>query len=252
MRIGVIADIHGNLTALDAVLADLAHRDVDRLVCLGDVAVLGPNPAGVIARLRAIGCANVLGNTDAWLLGSGAHEPSVSDSAEGLDLTAWTLEQIDDDALAWLGDSPAVLTVGLGVAGTLLCGHGSPRSHEEIISALTPEADLATMFDGHESTLYAGGHTHVRLLRQTGDRLLLNPGGVGLPGVGPGSPDLPVNRDVAWADYAIVEVSDGLIGVDLRRVPLDVTRMIAAGRASGMPHSDWWAAQWADGPPTPG
>lgn len=188
MRIGVIADIHGNLTALDAVLANMAGQSIDQIVCLGDVAVLGPNPAGVIARLRELGCPNVLGNTDAWLLGSGAHEPAVSDSVVGLDLTAWTREQIDGDALAWLGDLPPVLTVGLGVAGTLIGGHGSPRSHEDVISALTPEAELEAMFDGDEGTLYAGGHTHVRLLRQTGDRLLLNPGSVGLPGVGPTTP----------------------------------------------------------------
>ncbi len=245
MRIGLIADIHGNLIALDTVLADMAGRSVDRIVCLGDVAVLGPYPAAVIRRLREIGCPNVLGNTDAWVLGSAAAEPSASDSEIGRDLTAWTLEQLDADTLAWLRTAPPVLPVDLGVAGTLLCGHGSPRSHDEVISATTSERDLDAMFAGHLCDVYAAGHTHIRLLRETDQRLLLNPGSVGLPGVGPGTPDLPTNRDVRWADYAIVETTGGVIGVEIRRIPLDMGQMIASAQVSGMPHRDWWVGRWA-------
>lgn len=246
MRIGLIADIHGNLVTLDAVLADLAGQSaVDRVVSLGDVAVLGPDPAGVIRRLREIGSPSVLGNTDAWLLGPDAAEPSSSDSDVGRDLTAWTLAHLDAGALAWLGTSPPTLSVNLGTAGTLLCGHGSPRSHDEVISATTPERDLDAMFVGQPCHLYASGHTHIRLLRQTDQRLLINPGSVGLPGVGPGTPDLSVNRDVRWADYALLDTTAGVVEVTFRRVPLDMGRMIAAARASGMPHLDWWFDRWA-------
>lgn len=65
MRIGLIADIHGNLLALEAVLSALGRDGVDDLICLGDVASLGPQPAEVIARLRALGCPVLMGNTDA-------------------------------------------------------------------------------------------------------------------------------------------------------------------------------------------
>ena len=245
MRIGLIADIHGNLVALDAVLADMAGRSVDRIVCLGDVAVLGPDPAGVIRRLREIGCPNVLGNADAWLLGPAAAEPSASDSDVGRTLTAWTQGQLDSDALAWLGTSPPALLVDLGQVGTLRCGHASPRSHEEIISALTPEVDLATMFAGYSCDVYAGGHTHIRLVRQTPNRLLINPGSVGLPGTGPGTPDLPVNTGVCWADYAIVDSTAAVIAVESRRVALEVERVIAAAGRSGMPQREWWVDRWA-------
>lgn len=246
MRIGLITDIHGNLVALEAVLSDMAERSVDRIVCLGDVAVLGPEPAGVVHRLREIGCLNVLGNTDAWLLGPNAVEPSASDGEVGRALTAWTRDQLADDALTWLGASSPILRVDLGAAGTMCCGHGSPRSHEEVISALTPDAELATMFDGSPCDVYAGGHTHIRLLRQTTDRLLLNPGSVGLAGVGPGTPGLPVNTSVRWADYAIVDTGNGVIGIESRRVVLDVEHMVTVARRSGMPHVDWWAGRWVD------
>ena len=65
MRIGLISDIHGNLFALEAVLAELARERLDDLVCLGDVAALGPEPVGVLARLRTAQCSVVMGNTDA-------------------------------------------------------------------------------------------------------------------------------------------------------------------------------------------
>ena len=68
MRIGLIADIHGNADALRAVLNELDSLRLDHLVCLGDVAVLGPEPREVVRLLMDAGCAVVRGNTDAWLL----------------------------------------------------------------------------------------------------------------------------------------------------------------------------------------
>jgi predicted phosphodiesterase len=62
MRVAVIADIHGNLTALEAVLADLAATQVDEIVCLGDVAATGPQPYETVAQLRALACPVVMGN----------------------------------------------------------------------------------------------------------------------------------------------------------------------------------------------
>ncbi len=245
MRLGLIADIHGNLVALDAVLSDMANRSVERIICLGDVAVLGPEPAGVIARLREIGCPNVAGNTDAWLLGPDAAEPSSSDELVGQALTAWTRHQLDPTAMSWLRAFPSTLSVDLGVVGTLLCSHGSPRSHEEVIAAPTPDDALESMFAGHRCDVFAGGHTHIRLLRQANDRTLLNPGSVGLPGAGPGTPDLAVNRDVGWAEYAILDTARGVVSVAFHRLPLDLARVLAVAQASGMPHLDWWKTRWA-------
>lgn len=65
MRIALVSNIHGNSTAVDAVLADLAPEAPDRVVCLGDVALDGPDPRGVVARLRGLGWAMVMGNCDA-------------------------------------------------------------------------------------------------------------------------------------------------------------------------------------------
>jgi predicted phosphodiesterase len=65
-RVALISDIHGNAVALEAVLADIARRRVDEIVCLGDVAAGGPQPREALERLRTLGCAVVRGNADEW------------------------------------------------------------------------------------------------------------------------------------------------------------------------------------------
>ncbi len=239
MRVGLIADIHGNLLALETVLAELARESVDRLVCLGDVAALGPRPMEVVARLRQFGCPTVLGNTDAWLLGDDAPDE------ENAALTAWAVVQLGDADRHYLRACPPTWEVALDDATTLLCCHGSPRSYDEVIAAGTSPADLAAMLDGRQAAILAGGHTHRQLARRDGDLLCINPGSVGLPGVGPSHPLLERNRAVAWAEYAVIDADAGSLRVELRRVPLDLPRMFADARDSGMPDVAWWIGRWA-------
>ena len=68
MRIALISDIHGMYVALEAVLADIQHQHVDQIICLGDVATLGPQPYEVVARLKALACPCIMGNHDVFLL----------------------------------------------------------------------------------------------------------------------------------------------------------------------------------------
>ncbi|MBB6098397.1 putative phosphodiesterase [Deinobacterium chartae] len=69
MKIALVSDIHGNLLALEALLADLGRERPDQVVCLGDLATDGPRPREVIRSVRALGWPTVAGNTDTWLLG---------------------------------------------------------------------------------------------------------------------------------------------------------------------------------------
>jgi len=68
VRTALIADIHGNLVSLQAVLDDARERGVERIVCLGDVAATGPQPVETIEAVAALGCDVVMGNADEWLL----------------------------------------------------------------------------------------------------------------------------------------------------------------------------------------
>jgi predicted phosphodiesterase len=240
MRVGLIADIHGNLVALETVLTEVSAESLDDLICLGDVAALGPQPGAVLARLRALGCPVVMGNVDAWLL-----TPPTDTAADELDiaLTRWCTAQLTDSDRAYVRTFPTVFERPLGAGRTLLCFHGSPRSYHDVIVPTTPDDALDAMLGDTRATILAGGHTHLQMVRRHGAAHLVNPGSVGLPGVGAA---VLRNRDVRWAEYAVLEADGDRLDISLRRTPLDIGRMIALAYASGMPTPalEWWVGQW--------
>lgn len=244
MRIGLIADIHGNAAALQTVLGELSTARLDHIVCLGDVAVLGPQPGAVLRLLIEANCAVVRGNTDAWLLDgpSDAIPPSPGPSQ---DLLTWTESVLSIAEIRQVGAYPMTLEIDLGEGQMLRCAHGSPRSFEDVIGPGTPDTEVLAILGPSMPTVSAGGHTHVQMIRRIGSMTLVNPGSVGLPGVGPGTHGLPVNQQVAWAEFAILDASRLGIGIELHRVPLDIEAMLASARHSGMPHVDWWRSRWA-------
>jgi len=240
MRIGLISDIHGNLVALDAVLATLDRAEVDRIICLGDLAVLGPEPAGVIDRIRERGIATVRGNVDDWLTSGETPEAAPPDSTQSIELTTWTLAQLTASQTEFLRRLPLTLDVPIDDDRSLLCFHATPGSIDDITHAGEP----ARVGEWTGNALMACGHTHIQAMWRVGDQAWLNPGSVGLPRVGPGTPDLPRNRDVSWAEFALVEINRYETSVDLRRLELDIGAVRAAAQATDMPHQDWWLNLW--------
>jgi predicted phosphodiesterase len=240
MRLGLISDIHGNLFALETVLAELARERLDELICLGDVAALGPEPGAVLARLQSLGCPVVMGNMDAWLL-----SPPDLSGADELDqaLVRWHTSQLSDAERAYIRAFPPTIERSLGAERTLLCFHGSPRSYHDVIVPTTPDDVVDSMLGGAGAGILAGGHTHLQMVRRHGDAHLINVGSVGLPGVGAATQR---NRDVRWAEYAVIEADADSLDISLRRTPLDVERMLTLAQASGMPAPaiDWWRALW--------
>lgn len=244
MRIGLIADIHGNCIALDAVLAELARERVNDLICLGDVAVLGPQPGAVIARLRALGCPVVMGNTDAWLLAPRRADPAYAHDRPMAAIAAWYAAHLAADDRAYVATFSPIIERPCGRGRSLLCFHGSPHSFEDTIIATTPDDALDVMLDGYDATIMAGGHTHMQMLRRHRDRQIINVGSVGLPGIGA---VLPYNRAVHWAEYAVLDVDDDNTRITFHRVALDVEKMVETAYASDMPEPDWWASLWQRG-----
>jgi predicted phosphodiesterase len=241
MRIGLIADIHGNLVALDAVLAELSYQRVDELICLGDVAALGPQPGAVIARLRALRCPVVMGNTDAWLLDPALAEGS---SAPVLAISEWCMTQLSADDLAYVRTFSPTLARTLPGDTELLCSHGSPRSFDDAITATTPDDTLDAMLGGADAAIMVGGHTHIQMMRRHGGARIINTGSVGLPGIGAVT---PYNEDVHWAEYAVLDADGDQTAITLHRTPLDVAEMIRVAHDSDMPESEWWSSLWRQG-----
>jgi putative phosphoesterase len=244
MTIALIADIHGNLAAFDAVLDALAREQLDRIVCLGDVAATGPQPREVARRLHGLGCPVVMGNADAELLDVSPPTPETDEDARRIaDISRWCAAQLDDANRAFLASFQPTVEITLGEERHLLCCHGSPRSYDDVIVATTSDDELDGMLTGHEATIVAGGHTHMRMLRAYRGREIVNPGSVGL--AYRFFPDGSV-RVPPWAEFALLSESDtGAVSVDFRRVSYDRDATVRAMTEREMPHAAWWAADWS-------
>ncbi|HYZ20396.1 MAG TPA: metallophosphoesterase family protein [Gaiellaceae bacterium] len=239
MRVGLISDLHGNLPALEAVLAELENESLDQLVCLGDVAV-GPYPAKTIARLRGVECQTLQGNWDDWLA-HGIPDLGGTHGARLVEQGRWWGDQLSAGDRAYLDALPASLEVPFD-GGAVYCFHGSPRSHSDAIHPETSDAELQEMLGARPEPLLAGGHTHIQLARPYGHSILVNPGSVGLPFER--WPPTDGTRVLPWAEYAILESQDGEVSIDLRRVSYDVRPLLEETLASGVPHARWWVDCW--------
>src|ERR1700729_908945 len=120
MRFAIVSDVHGNLTALEAVIQDIARRDVDRVVHGGDLALMGPRPGEVIDRVRELGWPGVLGNTDELLWRPEEHHRQVERSPQLAALLAIifddsaldTRQRVGDERIAWLRTLPIEYQTG--------------------------------------------------------------------------------------------------------------------------------------------
>jgi len=205
MRVALFSDIHANLVSLEAVLEDIDREPVDQIVCLGDVAVLGPQPHEVMARLAALDCACVMGNHDDDLL----HPDEADEVApEIVGLTAWTVDQLSEADLDFVRSFRPRIEIPLGADAALLCYHGSPRSSADRILSTTPAGELEEMLAGYTATAMVGGHNHVQMLRQYGGTLIVDVGSVGAPLEE--MPFVGTPRFLSCAEYAIVHWEDGV------------------------------------------
>jgi predicted phosphodiesterase len=182
----------------------------------------------------------VQGNTDEWLL----QPKPLAEASEFYqkihEIDMWVVAQLTADDHAFLQTFQPTVTITLDEHNTLLCFHGTPRSNTEILRATTSDEEVAPMLAGHAATVFAGGHTHQLLLRRYQNKLILNPGSVGLPYevVGGAAHNPP------WAEYAILHSEAGHFGLELRRVPVAVATVQQAILASDIPHGAWLAEEW--------
>jgi predicted phosphodiesterase len=214
MRVAVIADVHGNLEALEAVLVEIERERPDALVIAGDV-VGGPEPAETLERFMRLDSAHfVRGNADREVLEAfddgRRFDPDEKDIATKAG--PWGGERITRDQRDFLASFADRVVLPVAGLGEVLFCHATPTSDEEIFTSLTPESTLQEILAGTDQRVLVCGHTHVQCDRRLGWIRIVNAGSVGMPYQG--------TRGAFWALLGP--------GVDLRRTDYDYER--AAGR----------------------
>jgi putative phosphoesterase len=224
MRVAALYDVHGNLPALEAVLAEVEALEVDAVVVGGDIAI-GPMPREALERLLTLGerALFVRGNGDREI----AADPPGAGSGLWVERTRWSANQLGRGQLAWLAALPDTRPVEVDGLGPVCFCHGSPRSDEEILTRISPEERVAAAVAGVAERVVVCGHTHVQFDREVAGKRLVNAGSVGMP--------YEARPGAYWA----------LLGpdVELRRTDYDLEAAAAAIRATGFPEAEALAAE---------
>jgi putative phosphoesterase len=225
MSVAALYDIHGNLPALRAVLADAAREGVGGFVIGGDVAS-GPLPAETIDQLMVLaGQAQfVQGNADREVVEAFDRQQTDLNQLEdpAARASAFAAGRISGGQRDFLDDFTATVELSIVGMGPVLFCHGTPRSDTDVITSLTPEARMRSILADVAQPVVVCGHTHQQFDRRVGDTRVVNAGSVGIPYEGrPGA---------YWA----------LLGpdVELRRTEYDLPQAVAELQASNFPDLD--------------
>jgi putative phosphoesterase len=223
MRLAVVSDVHGNLTALEAVIADLERRAPDLVLHGGDLALMGAQGAEVVDRVRELGWPGVVGNVDdlLWNPGERARQEERSPRLRALlanlfdDYAPATLEQLGRERVEWLRGLPAQHR-----AGDLLLMHAAPGDLWRAPMPKDDDEELRSVYGDCGARVVVYGHIHRPYVRDLGDLVVANSGSVGSPFDGD-----------PRASYVVIE--DGRPQVV--RVDYDVEREVALLLGSGYP-----------------
>ena len=226
MRIAIFSDIHGNLPALKAVLADIEAQEPDRVYCLGDLVGYAASPNEVVDLIRQRGLPTVMGNYDDGVgferaeCGCAYREPL--DQELGQQSLEWTKAHTTEaNGKAFLRE--LVPQIRFEADGKrILLVHGSPRKMNEYLFEDRPLSSFQRLARSSEADVIAFGHTHMPYLKRVDGVLFVNVGSVGKPKDGD-----------ARGCYAVLETPQ--LAVALRRVPYDVAAAAQAIRQTSLP-----------------
>ena len=180
-RLAILADIHGNLQALDAVRRDLDRERIDRVIVAGDSINWGPSSAEVLDIIEREGWAVIRGNNEYYLLDYDTPRAPAAWTPEDFRVLPWLREQVSGERHSIVATWPDTLSLRFPDAPAIRVVHGSPRSHWEPIHRDTSPEVLATMLAGVDESYVLAGHTHLTMDRSVDGWRIFNPGSAGLP-----------------------------------------------------------------------
>lgn len=230
MRIAVVSDIHGNLTAFEAVVADIRQASPDLVLHGGDLADGGSSPVEIIDRIRNLGWQGVVGNTDEMLVSPDSLEDFARQSSAPpelwsaiRDVASATRSKLGDERLAWLRELPmALIKPGFALV------HAVSGDCWRAPATEATDAELETHYGSLGQPVVAFGHTHRPLIRSIAGhpKFLVNTGSVGLSYDGD-----------PRASYLLLDDSTPTI----RRVEYDLEKELKVLSRCGLPGAEWTA-----------
>jgi putative phosphoesterase len=230
MRVAVVADIHGNLTAFEAVLADIRQAAPDLVLHGGDLADSGSSPVEVVDWIRDLGWEGVMGNTDEMLVRPGSLEDFAKGSsapptlwAAIRQIAAATRDKVGEERLTWVRQLPRI-----AARPDFALVHASPEDCWRTPSEDASDAELEAIYGSLDRSVVVFGHTHRPAVRSMSGRpqLLINTGSVGLPYDGD-----------PRASYLLLD--NGVPSI--RRVEYSVEKELNALLSCGLPGAAWTA-----------
>ncbi|GFZ34149.1 phosphoesterase [Clostridium zeae] len=211
MRIAVISDIHSNLYALIRVIEDIDTQNVDTVICLGDLVGYGPQPNEVIAMVKRRGFLCIKGNYDTSVVDNGF--TYIRDTNINSFSLPWTVEELRASNKYYLENLPDSISLKIDNRKILFV-HGSPNKIDEYLYENNP--DLDTIVDEIDEDILVCAHTHMPMVKQLKNKMIINGGSVGKPKNG--SPD---------STYAIIDISKGRsTRAEIRKVSYEYKRIM--------------------------
>lgn len=180
MNIAVISDIHGNIFALEAVLEDIKNRNVDTIICLGDLVGYGPFPNEVIDLIRKENILVIMGNYDAAVVSNDIKYIQDNELNKNFALP-WSVNEVNENNKKYLKRLPEdIVVIDKGKVMTFV--HGSIRSINEYLKENSKEAE--EVMNEYDGDILVCAHTHLPYMKKYGEKLLINDGSVGKPKIG--------------------------------------------------------------------
>lgn len=230
MKVALLADIHGNWHALEAVLEDIRKERPDHVFVLGDIVFKGPLPQKCVQAVRDLNTVVLQGNIDE-LVGKDIIQPGFAKSPEHEAALrkemAWTRSRLTQEELDYLAGLPFAHETELTAGISLRCVHANPQNLLDILLPTADEEGLERMFEGTEAQITAYAHIHQPYVRYLNGRAIVNTGSVGLPFDGD-----------PRASYAVIEAEGPDYSISIRRVRYDMEDAIRAFEGSGHPFAD--------------
>ena len=237
-RLAVFSDIHGVSQALDAVRDAIAAAAPDVIAVAGDYAVNGPDPAAVIDGIRELetrGALVVAGNTDIAVADSdyGAAYPWLGDDVPESTRSAveWAHEAIGSERVDWLRRLPAERRFRADDGTLVLVTHASPGSQTAGFDLGLDESVFMERLGRTDARVICCGHTHVPEVRDFGWKVVVNAGSAGY--IFDGEPT---------ASWVLVDIVDGVVTAEIKRIPFDMLAAADAVAARGLPGDVYRAA----------